>query len=128
MEIKGLNQTKNRYVTATQSTAIKKSIKFLCPILLDDERILETIKQFVFEKTHSQEELLGIIIRSYDHLQFENLENLIITLDGYQIISQENGFKSDTELDDYFIHQERQIEISDDKKQIKIDYRNECNT
>lgn len=125
MEIKGLNQKQVAAICNEHSNEIEKTIRLLCPILLDDNELRKTINYFVFGGKISQEDLLGVILETYDYLPFENLENLITVLNGFKIISHENDFSTSKELDEYFEHQLGQIELTKNNKQLKLNYQNE---
>jgi hypothetical protein len=125
MEIKGLNQKQVAAICNEHSNEIEKTIRLLCPILLDDNELRKTINYFVFGGKISQEDLLGVILETYDYLPFENLENLITVLNGFKIISHENDFATSKELDEYFEHQLGQIELTKNNKQLKLNYQNE---
>lgn len=112
METKGLNSNQGRTVPLPQrSNEIEKTAGIFIPILLDDPYRFEALHDYVLKNKRSDEELMNLILEQYDDCNYEDLENMIITLCGFRIIANENQITSAYELDQYFeeIQQKRKI-------------------
>jgi hypothetical protein len=124
MEIKGLNQITGLKTHLIQSSEVLNAIELLCPDLIKHPELLRVIDKYIFDNQFNEEQLVKIFTANFDNLSFDSIENLIITLTGFKIVSNENNFKNHKELDQYFQHQVAQLEIIDDKEKITLHYRN----
>ncbi len=103
METKGLNSNQGRTVPLFQrSNEIEKTAEIFIPILLDDPYRLEALHDYVLKNERTDEELMKLILEQYEDCNYEDLENMIITLCGFRIIVNENQITSAYELDQYF--------------------------
>lgn len=124
MAIKGLNQTDGLNTHPKKSCEVLNAIGILCPDLLEHPKLLRIIDRFIFENDLVEEQLMKIITEKFGYLSYESIEDLIITLNGFRIVSKENNFNNHKELDQYFEYQVAQLELIDDKKKITLHYRN----
>ena len=98
-----------------KSQVLQKTIKFFCPELLKEEKVLDLLSKYIFQgnlkdRVSISKEMVVKQISTYStSLDSKDLDHLMTTLDGYKVMVEENQLPGPVELDKHLLKQKESI-------------------